>query len=203
MQTHLVRLRLPLIIGGISILLIVISIILLIKSVQTTTPIQFTSNSASDSGVLGQPTSQITVDIQGAVVRPGVYKLSEGSRVEDAIIAAGGFTLEADAEGISQTINRAAKVVDGGKLYFPKISDSSVSNIVRRDGNASGVSLQKTSIVNINLASEAELDGLPGVGPVTAQKIIANRPYQILTELLSRKAMSQSVFNKVKDRLTL
>ena len=113
------------------------------------------------------------------------------------------MTKEADNQRISQTINRAAIVADGGKLYFPKISDSSSSNIVRREGNTPGVPSQTTDMVNINMASQAQLDELAGVGPVTAQKIIDGRPYQVLTELVSKKAMSQSVFDKVKDRLTL
>ncbi len=197
------RFGVSIVLGAVSIVLIIISGILLIKSVQTTSPIQFSSDTASNSGVLGHTTSQVVVDIQGAVARSGVYKLPEGSRVEDAIIAAGGLTKEADNQRISQTINRAAIVADGGKLYFPKISDSSSSNIVRREGNTPGVPSQTTDMVNINMASQAQLDELAGVGPVTAQKIIDGRPYQVLTELVSKKAMSQSVFDKVKDRLTL
>jgi competence protein ComEA len=193
-QTQLAHLRLPLVIGGVSILLVIVSITLLIKSVQTTTPIQFSSESASQSGVLGQATSQITVDIQGAVARPGVYKLPEGSRVEDAIAATGGLTKEADIERISQTINRAAKVADGGKLYFP-----SHNSIVRRDEPSTSHNRQ----VNINTASQSQLEALPGIGPVTATKIINGRPYQTLDELVTKKALSRSLLKKLKDQLSL
>lgn len=189
-QNQLKELRIPLAIGGISILLILVSITLLIKSVQTTTPIQFSSDSASESGVLGQATSQITVDIQGAVARPGVYELPEGSRVEDALSAAGGLTSEADAERISQTINRAAKLSDGAKLYFPKKSDSTSHN-------------SYPSLVSVNASSQSDLEALPGIGPVTAKKIIAGRPWQTLDELVTKKAMSQSLLTKLKDQLSL
>ncbi|MBI3577368.1 ComEA family DNA-binding protein [Candidatus Gottesmanbacteria bacterium] len=191
LRDQLIRLRLPLGIGAVSILLVVISLVLLIKSVQTTTPIKF-SHSASPSGEASGQASSIAVDVEGAVARPGVYRLPAGARVEEAIKAAGGLSSEADVDQIAKTINLATKLVDGAKLYIPKKGDSPASNIVRRE-----------STVSINSASQSELEALPGVGPAIAQKIIASRPYQVLTELVTKKAMSQSLFDKLKDRLTL
>jgi competence protein ComEA len=68
--------------------------------------------------------------------------------------------------------------------------------------NSSGsVQGSSTGSVNINQATEEELDALPGVGPVTAQKIISNRPYQSVDDLVSKKAVGQSVFSKIKDQV--
>lgn len=188
--------KIPLILGGVSVLLIATSLILLVKSVQTTTPIQFSGSSgeATQSGRV----SLITVDIEGAVAKPGLYQLPPGSRVEDAIIAAGNVTSDADAFQFSQTINRATKLIDGAKLYIPKKGENANDNIVRHDTTPSRISL-----VNVNSASQSELESLSGIGPVTAQKIISNRPYQILEELVTKKAISQTLFQKLQSKLAL
>ncbi len=192
-------LKFPALLGLASVVFIIISLVLLVKSTQTATPIQF-SSAASNSGALGQGTSQITIDIQGAVAHPGVYDLPEGSRVEYAIVAAGGLTGEADFERIAREINRASKISDGAKLYIPRKNDS---YIVRRDSASNPSSPSHLSTVSVNAASQSQLEALSGVGPVTAQKIITRRPYQVLEELVTKKAMSGSLFEKLKDQLTL
>ena len=70
-------------------------------------------------------------------------------------------------------------------------------------GGGNGVLCAETKMVNINTASETELDALPGVGPVTAQKIISNRPYQKIDDLVSKKAVGASVFSKIKDQISI
>src|SRR3989344_1871453 len=114
--------RVPLLLGGAGIVVVITSLILLIKTVQTATPIEFSGSIDGEEGKEGQErkTSAISVDVEGAVVAPGVYQLPRDSRVEDAITAAGGLSSDADTERIAATINRASKVVDGGKLYFPR-----------------------------------------------------------------------------------
>lgn len=181
--------KIPFLLAVVSVGIIIICVVLIIKSTQTTTPIVF-SEEASVAGVLS---GSIQIDIEGAVENPGVYTLAVGSRVEDAIVAAGGMSGEADAEVFAKTINRAAKVVDGGKLYIPKIGEKSTTLETSYND----------SLVNINSASESQLEALPGVGPVTAQKIIAGRPYQTLDELVAKKALGQSLFEKVKSQLAL
>ena len=182
--------KIPILLGVSSIALIILSVILLVKSTQTASPIVF-SEEASVAGILS---SSIHIDIEGAVINPGVYTLPAGSRVEDAIVAAGGLTGEADEERIALTLNRAAKLVDGAKLYVPKTGEE-----IQTSHNLESLS----PLININLASQSELEALPGVGPVTAQKIISGRPYQILDELVSKKAVGQSLFEKIKPQLAL
>lgn len=191
------KFRVPLFIGGVSFLLVLVSLTLLIKSIQTMTPIRFSSDSLSEATGTGRIVQTITIDIEGAVVRPGVYELPTGSRVEDAIAAAGGVSEEVDAERLGREVNRASKLPDGAKLYIPKKGDIFVSDIVRRDFSS------YPSSVSVNAASQSELEALSGIGPVTAQKIIAGRPYQTLEELVTKKAVSQSLFTKLRDQLSL
>lgn len=136
----------------------------------------------------------ISVDVSGAVTKPGVYQLKEGSRIEDAIKVAEGFLEESNFEYISKYLNLAQKLSDGTKIYVPFKGEQVGGSL---SGVVAGASIQ--SKVNINTASESEIEGLPGIGPVTASKIITSRPYQKAEDLLSKKAVSNSVFEKIKD----
>lgn len=146
---------------------------------------------------------QIAVDVEGAVVKPGVYTLSAESRVQDALIAAGGLSAEADRELISKRINLAQKIVDGQKLYIPKVGENSSSGLLGVSSEEGGSQLFNDGKIHINIASISELDSLSGIGKVTAQKIIDNRPYATLDELLSKKIISQKVFDQNKEKIDL
>ncbi len=141
----------------------------------------------------------ISIDVSGAVTSPGVYKLKEGDRVEEAIKAAGGFSGQANKEYISKYLNMAQKLSDGSKIYVLFAGESGLSGAPQ--GVVAGTST--SAKVNINTATQAELEALSGVGPVTASKIISDRPYQDIQEILSKKAVSKAVFEKIKDLLVL
>lgn len=138
--------------------------------------------------------SQIKVDIGGAVKNPGVYSFSRGERVEDVIAKAGGFAGNANSEYISKSLNLSQKISDGQKIYIPFEGESGLSQVA-----GMGV----PGKIGINSASSSQLEELPGVGPATAAKIIGARPYQSLEELLAKKALSKSVYEKVKDLVDL
>jgi len=144
---------------------------------------------------------QIMVHVDGAVVRPAVYKLAADARVDDAIKAAGGMTSDAD----TKQVNLAAKLVDGQKVYIPIIGESVRASLATQNISGSVNQTTSTSVgqISINSASAEELDKLPGIGPVTAQKIIAGRPYGSVDELLSKKAVSNSVYEKIKAQIGL
>jgi len=137
--------------------------------------------------------NQIVVDVEGAVVKPGLYRLKSGSRVEDALQLAGGLLSDADLRGI----NRAATLKDGTKLYVPRQGESF-------SGQAAGPEPGK---LNINQATMDELDRLSGIGPVTAQRIIdyrkKNGPFNSIEELQEKKLVKPSVFQQIKDQLTV
>ena len=135
----------------------------------------------------------IIVDIAGAVEKPGVYTLKAGTRMAEAIEKAGGFTPVADTEWISKTMNMAVKLSDAAKIYIPQKGEK-VTNILGTDTSGA---------ININSASEGELDKLSGVGPVTAQKIIDGRPYSNLSDLIAKKILTQKAFDKIKDQISV
>src|SRR3989304_1730817 len=151
---------------------------------------EFTSSeSANDETVV--------VDISGEVKNPGVYSLPSGTRVMEAIEAAGGVGQGGDKDWISKSLNLAEKVTDGQKILIPSVSQGASSLVTSpKSGEISGK-------ININTASEARLDTLYGIGPVRAAKIIANRPYSSIEELVSKKVLGESTLEKIKDQITV
>lgn len=184
--------RIPLIFGFGGIFLLILTIIVLTKQATTGADVVFTTTDASSSASL-----VIHVDVAGAVENPGVYKLASGNRIQDALAIAGGLSASADRDWIEKNLNKAAKVTDGGKIYIPSI-DEVIEGKAQK--NLLGVA---TGQVNINTASQSELENLPGVGPVTAGKIISGRPYQTTYELKTKKIVGNALFEKIKDRIGL
>lgn len=143
---------------------------------------------------------KIIIDIEGAVISPGVYDLPVNSRIKDIIVRAGGLSQDADRVWFAKNINLAAKLTDGSKLYIPFKGDSPSPVL----GTSSSLGTGSVSdLININTASESQLDSLPGVGPATASKIINNRPYHSLEELVSKKALGSKVFENIKDKISI
>jgi competence protein ComEA len=135
-----------------------------------------TSPSASTPGAAGSAsTSQILVHVLGAVQRPGVVRLPERSRVQDAIEAAGGLRKEA----VPGDLNLAAVLDDGQQLVIgtAKKPSATVRDDSAAPGRTAGPATEGSSagVLNLNSASQVLLEGLPGVGPVTAAKIVAWR----------------------------
>lgn len=168
--------------------------------------VEFVAGAESKSQqVAGEATTQITVDVEGEVKAPGVYRLSKEARVKDALDAAGGLSTNADQEYISKRLNLAQKIIDGGKIYIPAIGEGSpVQAGQTTDAFVSALASEsQNSLIDINSASESQLDTLPKVGPVTAQKIIGNRPYASIEELVSKNVVTQKVFDGFKDKVTV
>jgi len=155
----------------------------------------------------GPVSGEVTVEISGEVVTPGVYKLPGGSRVEDILIMSGGFSAKADRSWTDKYLNRAAKITDGQKIYIPSAGQQSgvlsAKNTVGDQTVSSTFSSDSTTQININTASLSELDTLPGIGPVYGQSIIEHRPYSTVEELLSKEVLKASVYQKVKDKVTV
>lgn len=146
----------------------------------------------SQKSVVQKEDSQIKIDIAGAVNSPGVYSLRVNSRIEDIIKAAGGFSTQANSEFIAKSLNLSQRLTDGQKVYIPFDEESSFS-----------VAGATSNLIGLNTATASELESLPGVGPATASKIISSRPYNDLNELLSKKVVSRSVFEKIKGLIDL
>ncbi|MEX2007272.1 MAG: ComEA family DNA-binding protein [Candidatus Levyibacteriota bacterium] len=144
--------------------------------------------------------SSFSVDVEGAVVKPGVYKLSGDIRIQDALIAAGGLSSRADRTWVSKSLNLASRLTDGSKIYIPAIGEN-----VPSGNNILGVQSSESvsSLININTASEKELDTLPGIGTERAKDIVSGRPYGSIEDLLDKKIVGSSVFSQIKDKISV
>ncbi len=143
----------------------------------------------------------IVVYITGAVPRPGVYALAQGSRVQDAISAAGGFLADADKTGL----NLARALEDGEQLDIAYTSGS--SPVIGTAIPAATEAPSNAELININTASQTELESLPGIGPTTAQKIIAyreaNGPFAKIEDIVNVSGIGPGTFEKIKDLITV
>ncbi|HET7030504.1 MAG TPA: ComEA family DNA-binding protein [Candidatus Limnocylindrales bacterium] len=154
------------------------------------------SPSGSD-GPVAERSGRVVVDVQGAVVRPGIVELAPGSRVGDAITAAGGFGPRVAGDRVGQALNLAAIVHDGDQILVPSRDDPADGN-----GPAPSAGGPVGGLVELNHATAAELDALPGVGPATAAKIIAAReeqPFASVDDLQTRKIVGAATFEKLKS----
>ncbi len=146
----------------------------------------------------------LTVYVSGAVANPDVYTLPAGSRVKQAVEAAGGFAEDAVEAGV----NLAQTLVDGQQVYVPRQSEvADVPAVVAGSfANASSVG-ESNRPININLASVEELTALPGIGPSIAGRIVQYRdshgPYRTIEEIKKVKGIGDAIFEKIKDRITV
>jgi competence protein ComEA len=161
--------------------------------------IVFESNSSASAKQASAEVKTILVDVEGAVVKPGVYKIPQESRIQDVLVAAGGLSAQADREYIAKNLNLATKLIDGSKIYLPILGEAVGGATVLNA--SSGMTVD--ALVNVNTSSASDLDSLPGIGPVTAQKIIAGRPYGVVNELLDKKIVGAKVFDQIKDKVTV
>ena len=131
----------------------------------------------------------VVVDVVGAVARPGVVRLPAGSRVLDALLAAGGMTGDADLTAL----NKAAPLRDGMRIYVPRPGEQVPAGAL---GSAA------ETRVDINHASAADIEALPGIGPSTAARIVRARearPFARVEELQTRGLVTPRVFADIRD----
>jgi competence protein ComEA len=154
-----------------------------------------------------ESTKLIIVEIAGAIEKPGVYEFGEGDRVEDLLIKSGGLSEDADQEWVERFINRAAILSDGLKVYIPKLNKQTEGLTANQEGlyqtDTSVLGSEGSTIVNINTATQSELEELWGIGPVYAQKIIEQRPYSSIEELLEKSVVKSNVYERNRDMMTV
>lgn len=151
------------------------------------------------------------VDVGGAVRSPGLYQVTVGARVQDALAAAGGLAANADVQALSL----ARPVVDGEKLHVPAVGEAAPvePTLVSRGGEAAldlappASNTATGPLININTATLAELDTLPGIGPKTAQAILdyrqANGPFLSVEDLLEVKGIGEATLAGLRDLVTV
>ncbi len=153
--------------------------------------------------------SEVWVHVDGAVNKPGVYKVSVSSpRINDAVALAGGLANDAN----TANVNLAATLSDGQKVYVPHVGEEAPrEDQSLEQGNAPSIASDTQSagggdaLVNINTASESELQTLPGVGEATASAIVEERqsggPFSSVEDLMRVTGIGEKKFAKVKDKI--
>jgi competence protein ComEA len=145
------------------------------------------------------PPGELVVDVQGGVVRPGLVELAGGARVADAIAAAGGYAPSADLLAAASALNLAATLSDGQQVFVP------LAGVAGGPAGGDDGAGDADGLVNLNTASPEALEGLPGIGPVTVQKIVAaraERPFGSLDELVERKVINRGQLDDIRDLVT-
>lgn len=158
------------------------------------------------------PPTEMVVQAAGAVVRPGVYRLAAGSRVDDLVRRAGGMTADADAD----RVNLAAVVSDGERVWVPRRGELGAPPVVAGGGSGSGGAAGAggsgsgglgseggaPAVVDLNAATADQLDALPGVGPATATAILAyreaNGPFRSVDDLLEVRGIGEAKLEQLR-----
>ncbi|MFA5770084.1 MAG: helix-hairpin-helix domain-containing protein [Patescibacteria group bacterium] len=205
---------LEIILLSIAIFLTIIALIIYVKNGQTTNEIN--SSEALPSLNTSTDKVDIFVDVSGSVKKPNLYQVNYGARIKDVIDKAGGLSDEADVMFFNRNFNLARVVSDQEKIYIPSAVEINNGIFIQNQRTLDYTSPTTSTviannsptdtdsqIINLNSATIEELDQLPGIGQVTANKIITNRPYTILEELLTKKVVNKGVFEKIKNLISL
>lgn len=174
-----------------------------------------TADTVSENDTPNQP-QIVMVEISGSVAEPDLYKMHTGHRVGNLIEEAGGLTAQADKDFIARNINYAKPLVDGEKIHVPSLNETSSGIFLEKQRyltyltSDDEIIVPKTSTresgsstISVNKASKDDLTQLAGVGEKTAEKIIENRPYTTLDELITRDVLSENGLKKIQDEISL
>ena len=169
---------------------------LAVSAAERTTTVPAAAASPSSTSDTGEPASDaLVVHVAGAVVSPGVYAVPDGSRVIDAVRAAGGFAVDANPDAV----NLAAVVADAQRVYVPRVGEAAVV-----DAGGSGTA---AGPINLNSATADQLDELPGVGPATAAAIIAHReqhgPFATVEQLGDVRGIGPAKLDAIRGLVTV
>ncbi len=143
----------------------------------------------------------VVVFVSGEVASPGVYTLPPGSRVVDAITAAGGLTPDAEPSAV----NQAVLLHDGMQIHVPSMGEAVTPAPVTSGQEQSAA--RPGAKLNINLATAAELEALPGIGPALAEAIVRQREamggFKAVEDLLEVPGIGEAKFNDIRDLVTV
>jgi competence protein ComEA len=133
----------------------------------------------------------ILVDLGGAIINPGPYKVKKTMRLYELVELSGGFDNSVDKEYLSKNFNLVEELLSNQKIYIPYKSENfSQNNSIKE-------------FISINGATASELQKLPKIGEVTAKKILNSRPFQNLNDLVANKIISQKVFEEIEKEIKL
>lgn len=201
--------RIEIVILTIAFLIAVVSLLIFFNTSQKTDEEIEISSTRLSQNFDGR--AKIFVDVSGSINKPDLYEASNGTRLKEIIKKAGGLSDDADKSFFARNFNLARVVSDQEKIYIPSAWEINNGYFVENQqtlnyispGAGIGSNVPTSYKININSDTIEELDTLPGVGKVTVQKIIDNRPFGALEELLNKKIVNKSVFENIKYLITI
>ncbi|MGI8658728.1 MAG: ComEA family DNA-binding protein [Candidatus Limnocylindria bacterium] len=171
--------------------------------------VSFVPSASEPAASTSEGTTTIVVDVEGAVAAPGVRTLPVGSRIADAIAAAGGYASDADLGAAAASINLAQPLTDGEQVRVPRVGDAVTAGGSTESGGASGggggAGSGGAALVDLNSATPDQLEALPGIGPVTVQKIVAARqeqPFASLEDAVQRGVIHRGQLEDIQGLAT-
>ena len=204
--------------GGAAVVLAAVAVVILLApaaapaSAPTTEPgvgLLVGTPSAAPPAASDQPPpsgATIFVDVEGAVAEPGIRELPAGSRIADAIAAAGGYASDADLDAAATAINLAQPLSDGEQVRVPRIGETLPGPDASPPAVAGGAGGGATTgLVDLNTATPEELEALPGIGAVTVQKIVAARqeqPFASLQDAVDRGVIHRGQLEDIQGVAT-
>ena len=202
----------PIIIGALVLIVMLIVIIVYIgmQTKEYTNYEQLEISSETENEVQEEtPTVTTTIKVHkaGSVVTEGIVELEEGARIADAIQSAGGTTADANM----QNINLAYKLQDGQKIYIPNVNEDETAIIenggIVENTEVSGGTANSSGKININTATQTELELITGIGPSTATKIIEyrteNGKFQTIEDIKNVPGIGDSKYESMKEQITV
>jgi competence protein ComEA len=148
---------------------------------------------------------EIFVHLSGAVNKPGVLKLSEGTRVYEAVEMAGGLAVDADSSGI----NLARTLQDEERIHIPREGEVQTNPVLYANPpmQSMGGGTGQSGLININTADSAALQTLTGIGPSTAEKILDYRqssgPFRSIEQIKEVSGIGEKTYEKFKDKICI
>ncbi len=152
---------------------------------------------------------QITVYISGAVTNPGVYVLESGNRTIDLLDASGGISNAADILYVNRQFNLAKQLSDGDQLYIPTKAETEqelsvqVASNQTSSNNFTNLDTSNSSPISINSSTKNQLMELSGIGEIRAEKIIENRPYGSVQELVEKGVLTSSLLEEIQSQISI
>lgn len=165
--------------------------------------VKIDSNNISPTGIIdSQSNNKVIIDIEGEVINPGLYELDGDIRVNNVLKAAGGLSAKADRDWVKKNLNLADRVMDGQKIYIPRIGEVKDNQVSLVLGSS-----DKKGKISLNQANLEELDKLSGIGPALGGRIIdyreKNGGFKNINELKLVSGIGDKLFEKIKDDITL
>ena len=166
-----------------------------------TSPPSSAGGPAGHGGAPSSPSDGVVVHVAGAVASPGLYRLGDGARVADALEAAGGPAADADLDAV----NLAGKVSDGERVYLPRRGEVPPAVVAGGGPGGAADGGRSTGPLDLNTATAAQLEALPGVGPATVEAILSYRKekgrFRSVDELLEVRGIGEAKLAGLRSKV--